>query len=428
MRRACGVRVEMASSLNWGDVPTWIAAIGGLVILLVAYAAWRSDVAIRREQVEESRRAQANLVTAWTDFVETSEITDRRDYSIDDMDKAGAVVVANRSDRATGEVFWTLWDLETETRMDSGYIRSLPPKREEVIFVPGPSGGDPIVHLRLIDANGLDWFRTDRVLSVQQWFDESNAKLRDPANTWERTWPPELVRRLRVELRDHQVLEYNDEDVRVAIYETLASTGQPPTVHNLVQAFGGPYGEMRKCLRRLADDRHLVIDGNEAILMAPPFSALPMGFAALGSRNLWWGGGVWNTFAMPHVLADEPRVLLATQCPACGTPQANLIEQEVPPRSDQVAHFLVPVDRMWADIVGTCRDQRLFCDEACVHEWLAAEGHEVGYILDLETLWRLAKHSYDEVLERGYSRRTPEEEKRYFEQVGLTGAFWGMTD
>jgi hypothetical protein len=420
--------VLCASSIDWGDAPTWVASIGALVVFVLAYLSWRGDVGQRHRELEESRRAQASLITAWIGSVDRNEITDRRDYNLDDTETCAAVVVANRSDRAAGEVFWTVWDEETRTRMDSGYIRFLPPQREETVFFPGPGGGDPVVHLMLTDADGVLWFRTDRVLSAREWFEHPDEKLKDPANTWDKTWDPDLVRRLLAARRDHQVLEYDDEDIRVAIYQTFASTGRAPTVHDLVGAFGGPYREMRQCLRRLADGRHLVIDSNEAIVMAHPFAAVPMGFVVAGSRTLWWGGCAWDSFALPHLLKDEPRVILATQCPACGTPHALVIGRDEPPSGDQVAHFLVPVDRMWDDVVHTCRNQRLFCDRDCVQDWLAAQEDELGYFLDLETLWRLARHWYDGRLEHGYTRRTPREASEYFEHIGLTGTFWGLAD
>ncbi len=50
---------------------------------------------------------------------------------------------------------------------------------------------------------------------------------------------------------------------------------------------------------------------------------------------------------------------------------------------------------MWDDVVRTCGHQRLFCGEACVAAWLARSGHERGYVMDLATLWRLARGWYD---------------------------------
>jgi hypothetical protein len=77
-------------------------------------------------------------------------------------------------------------------------------------------------------------------------------------------------------------------------------------------------------------------------------------------------------------------------------------------------------------VVHTCRNQRLFCSEGCVDEWLAATGSARGYVMDLGTLWRLAEHWYDGRLERGYTRREPSQAAEYLRRVGLSGPFWGL--
>ena len=91
-----------------------------------------------------------------------------------------------------------------------------------------------------------------------------------------------------------------------------------------------------------------------------------------------------------------------------------------------MAHFLVPVARMWSDVVHTCGHQRLFCGRGCVDTWLARTANAEGYVMDLATLWRLARHWYDGRLERGYTRREPARAAAYFRDVGLSGPFWGL--
>ncbi|MEZ5250459.1 MAG: organomercurial lyase [Ilumatobacteraceae bacterium] len=54
------------------------------------------------------------------------------------------------------------------------------------------------------------------------------------------------------------------------------------------------------------------------------------------------------------------------------------------------AHFLVPTSRMWDDVIHTCSNQLLFCDDACIDAWLDRTGNEEGYRMDLATLWRFA--------------------------------------
>jgi hypothetical protein len=207
----------------------------------------------------------------------------------------------------------------------------------------------------------------------------------------------------------------DDEEVRLEIYRSFASTGRAPDIDDV------------DALRRLAEARHVVLDDDGTIVMAHPFSSVPLGFAVMGRWTLWWGGCAWDSFAVPHLVANESEVLVATQCPACNRPHAWVVGRDEPPPGDEVAHFLVPVARMWDDVVHTCGNQRIFCDDDCVTAWLGANRYERGYVMDLATLWRLAAHWYDGRLDRGYARREPAAAAAYFESVGLRGPFWGLS-
>src|SRR5262249_38078859 len=137
-------------------------------------------------------------------------------------------------------------------------------------------------------------------------------------------------------------------------------------------------------------------------------------------------GCAWDSFALPHLLPHAAPLLVATRCRGCGAPHAWNVGVDEPPPGDQVAHFLVPAAQMWDDVVHTCSNQRIFCNEGCVDAWLAATGNARGYVLDLPTLWRFASGWYDGRLERGYQRREPAAAADYLRSVGLTGAFWGV--
>lgn len=91
----------------------------------------------------------------------------------------------------------------------------------------------------------------------------------------------------------------------------------------------------------------------------------------------------------------------------------------------QVAHFLTPMAHVWDDVVHTCENQRIFCNESCVDRWLTDTGNERGAVLDLATLWSLASNWYTGRLGTPYRRREPKEAAEYFASVGLVGPFWG---
>ncbi|MEU5877163.1 organomercurial lyase [Spirillospora sp. NPDC047279] len=216
------------------------------------------------------------------------------------------------------------------------------------------------------------------------------------------------------------------EELRVAVYRGFARSGRAPGVEELAGRFDTASEEIRRGLRELAGQRHLVLDDGDRVVMAHPFASIPLGFAVMGRSTLWWGGCAWDSFALPHLVTDEPDVLVSTRCPGCDRPHAWVVGRDAPPEGGQVAHFLVPVARMWDDVVHTCGHQRLFCGEACVDAWLESTGNERGYVMDLATLWRFARGWYAGRLDHGYVRREPAAAAAYFREVGLSGAFWGL--
>lgn len=217
------------------------------------------------------------------------------------------------------------------------------------------------------------------------------------------------------------------ETVRLAVYDGFRRTGRAPSLFGIAAAAEIGPDEVPEALAALHLSRDVVLrDG--AIAMAHPFTAVPLGFSVMGSSVLWWGGCAWDSFAIPHLIPEERTVLVATTCPGCGAPLAWVVDDRRPPDGDEVAHFLTPVAHMWDDVVHSCGHQRLFCSTDCVDRWLERTGRERGYVMDLDTLWALARDWYRGRLERDYRRRAPTEAAEYFHSVGLHGPFWGLPD
>jgi hypothetical protein len=203
------------------------------------------------------------------------------------------------------------------------------------------------------------------------------------------------------------------EDLRLCIYESLARTGRMPDPAAL-HAIAGD--QLPEALQALAAQRHLALEHGE-VALAHPFATRSFGFSVMSATTLWWGGCAWDAFAIPHLVGTD--ALVATRCPTCDRALAWVVDRTAPPEGEAVAHFLVPVARMWNDVIHTCENQRLYCSEACVPP---GEGSR----FDLATLWRLASHWYDGRLSRDYQRREPAAAKEYFRSVGLSGEFWGL--
>ena len=110
-------------------------------------------------------------------------------------------------------------------------------------------------------------------------------------------------------------MSVDDEEVRLAVYRTFATTGAAPACDDIASAVGTDSDAVRASLRRLAAARHLVLDGN-TIVMAHPFSAIPLGFVVMGTSTLWWGGCAWDSFGIVAALDEELEIL--TRCAGCG--------------------------------------------------------------------------------------------------------------
>jgi hypothetical protein len=216
------------------------------------------------------------------------------------------------------------------------------------------------------------------------------------------------------------------EDLRLAVYVTFARHGHAPTTTQLADQIAAPVDDVRTGLQQLAAARHIVLSDAGDIVMAHPFSAIPLGFSVMGTDTLWWGGCAWDSFAMPHLLTTEPALLVATTCPGCSTPHAWNLIRAAPPSGRQIAHFLTPTAHMWDEVVHTCGHQRIFCNETCLAAWLQQTGNTRGYAMDLPTLWNFASDWYTGRLDRGYTRRDPARAADYLRSVGLSGPFWGL--
>lgn len=219
-----------------------------------------------------------------------------------------------------------------------------------------------------------------------------------------------------------------DEYVRLAIYRGFARDGRCPTRADLERTLDLDPDEVAASMLRLADQRHVALADDGTVLMAHPFSTIPLGFSVMGHDTLWWGGCAWDSFAVPSLVTTDDDVLVATRCPGCGRPLAWVVGNDGPPSGDEVAHFLVPMVDVWDDVVHACGNQRLFCSEGCVDAWLERTGNTKGYVTDLATLWRLSSRWYAGRLDYGYTRRDPETAADYFRSVGLHGPFWGLDD
>lgn len=213
-------------------------------------------------------------------------------------------------------------------------------------------------------------------------------------------------------------------DIRQYVYQAFADRATA-NVSDVALRFNISENEALHSLRLLHDQHLIVLDNDRRhIVMAHPWAAKNLGFVVASSKQKWWGGCAWDSFAIPSLIKET--CLVATHCPSCGHAIALDVEPDRPPENDNdwVAHFVVPVPEMWNDVVYTCSNQLIFCDRTHVEEWLQKTGNSFGTILDLSTLWTLATQWYAGRLSPDYRRRTADEAAEFFKSIGLTEDFW----
>ncbi len=168
----------------------------------------------------------------------------------------------------------------------------------------------------------------------------------------------------------------------------------------------------------LHDAHALVLTrAGDAIRMAPPFSAWPMGFVVRDGDRFWWGGCAWESFGNVAVL--KRRLEILTACRGCGRELRYSASPTEPPDADLLVRLPRPAARWWDDVVDTCTHIRPYCSR----DHVDVPG---GRIVELEPLWALAQPWYGDRLEPGWQPHTRERNQALLEAHGMRGDFWRL--
>jgi hypothetical protein len=136
--------------------------------------------------------------------------------------------------------------------------------------------------------------------------------------------------------------------VRNATYRLFAERGRAPTIDEVAVATGEGSDAVRAAWRRLHDGHALVLDGNDRILMANPFSAVETPHRVEAAGRSWYANCGWDAFGIGVVLSADSTI--HTTCADCG----DAIELEVrgyrPTDPSPLFHVLVPATDWWSDI------------------------------------------------------------------------------
>ncbi len=142
--------------------------------------------------------------------------------------------------------------------------------------------------------------------------------------------------------------------VRQRIYDEIIERTAVPTAAQLAQELGRDIDEVRDSFSRMKEGHILVLqEGNDEILMANPFSAVPTPFLVTAGERSWWGNCIWDAMGIAAMVRQDARVL--TGCGDCNDAMQVRIEggdayMEV---GGGIVHFSVPAKRWWDNIKFT---------------------------------------------------------------------------
>ncbi|NIR68363.1 hypothetical protein GWN42_01745 [candidate division KSB1 bacterium] len=140
-----------------------------------------------------------------------------------------------------------------------------------------------------------------------------------------------------------------DTKVRLQIYQHFVETGHTPTMSEIANVLACKLKDVQTAYRGLAEKRCLVLQANDEILMAEPFSAVPTPFQVQVGDRSWWANCIWDALGIPAMLKQDARIV--TACGDCNESMHVFVKDGQLHESSGVVHILVPAKHWWDDIV-----------------------------------------------------------------------------
>ena len=141
-------------------------------------------------------------------------------------------------------------------------------------------------------------------------------------------------------------------DVRTFVFKHFAATARPPSVNESAAHFDFGADEATAIYQEL-NRRHAFFlePGTLSIRIANPFSAVPTSFRVHAQGRSYWANCAWDALGIPaalHCDAIVEATYAGSEQPVTLTIRDGQVETV-----DAVAHFLVPFDRWYDDMVFT---------------------------------------------------------------------------
>lgn len=141
-------------------------------------------------------------------------------------------------------------------------------------------------------------------------------------------------------------------DVRTFVYRRFAETTRPPTVDEVATRFELSVAEAAALFQELNRCHAFFLEpGTLSIRIANPFSAIPTAFRVHALGRSYFANCAWDALGIPAALQSD--ALIDAACAATGEPIVLTVAGGQVRPSTPVAHFLVPFQRWYDDMVFT---------------------------------------------------------------------------
>jgi len=141
-------------------------------------------------------------------------------------------------------------------------------------------------------------------------------------------------------------------DVRAFVYERFAETARAPTLTDVAARFSIATDAAAAIFAELDRQHAFFLEpGTTTIRIANPFSAVPTDFVVRARGRDYYANCAWDALGIPAALDADAEI--AAACAATGEPLPLRIERGRLVGIDAVAHFVVPFDAWYDDMVFT---------------------------------------------------------------------------
>ena len=143
-----------------------------------------------------------------------------------------------------------------------------------------------------------------------------------------------------------------DIQVKLAVYQHFAKTGQRPTLEYIMDQVASEEDNVLSAYQNLSAQRLLVLEEDgSSIRMASPFSGVPTQHVVESEGIRYHANCAWDALGVPAAL--HKRATIHSRCEQSREPLQLEVGLDGPAPSDWLFHCLVPAKNWWDDIVFT---------------------------------------------------------------------------